>query len=72
MTWTQLIADERIRDTISRIVAQRGISPYRLSKLTGLNESALARYLKGKSDMTGGSLDKVCKALGLTLTEGKQ
>lgn len=47
----------------------RKISQYRLCKESGLNQSSLSRYLNGQNSPTAEQLEKLCKALGITLAE---
>ena len=56
---------------IRRAFKRSGMTAYRLSKLSGVSESALSRFLSGKMDIRLGVAAKLCKALGLTL-QGKR
>ncbi len=56
---------------IRRAFKRSGLTAYRLSKLSGVSESALSRFLSGKMDLRLAVASKLCKALGLTL-QGKR
>ena len=45
------------------LMQKHGISAYRLSKMTGISESTLSRWLNGKIDITCGNYEKIQKAI---------
>lgn len=72
MNWLTLIGIETIRDTIIRVCTERGISPLRLSRESGISELAVRRYWKGESDLSGASIDKIAAYLGLEIRERRK
>ncbi|HEX8915921.1 MAG TPA: helix-turn-helix transcriptional regulator [Humisphaera sp.] len=57
---------ERLRAAIAAAKAA-GVSRYRISKATGLEQSALSRFVNGKTGLDTGSVDKLAAFLGLDL-----
>lgn len=55
-----------MRDLIKKKMAEKGISAYRLHKITGVSESTLSLYLRGKTDiMYEQSLVPIMGVLGI-------
>jgi transcriptional regulator with XRE-family HTH domain len=48
---------------IKQIMQQKGVTPYRLSKITGIAQSTLSRWLSGKQKPLKENYDKVVEAL---------
>jgi hypothetical protein len=46
-----------------------GKTTYRLGKDSGCKPEQIGRFLSGERDITGRTLDRLCKALGLTLVK---
>ncbi|NDC38782.1 MAG: helix-turn-helix domain-containing protein [Proteobacteria bacterium] len=44
-----------------------GLSGYKLSQLSGVPESTISRFLRGKIDLTLGTASRLCKVIGLEL-----
>ena len=42
-----------------------GISAYRLSKLSGVSQSSIGRWIKGESELVVSNFEKIAKALGV-------
>lgn len=56
-----------------RLAIQTGDkSIYRLAKDSGLDKTAISRFVKGERDMTGANLDRLALVLGLKLVEGEK
>lgn len=50
----------------------RGVSLYRLAALTGITAQQLANYESGRSEATVGRAARICEALDMTYTLGKE
>lgn len=61
--------EEYITSKLNTLCTQRSITRYRLSKLTGLSQTALANILTGRTQPTFTSLALICDALGITLAQ---
>jgi transcriptional regulator with XRE-family HTH domain len=48
-------------------VRDGGMSRYRLAKRTGIDESLLSRFVRGKTGLSLGTVDKLVEELGLEL-----
>ena len=57
---------DRLRAAIVAAKAA-GVSRYRISRETGLEQSALSRFVNGKTGLDTGSVDKLAAFLGLDL-----
>ena len=58
-----------VTEQIEQILAQRGWSVYRLGKESGLSQSTLAHVFRKDSEPTISTLETICKALGMTLSQ---
>ncbi len=60
---------------LREFLRQTGKTCYRLAKDSGTKPEQLSRFLSGERDLSGRTIDRLCKALGLRLTrinnEGK-
>ncbi|WP_371378327.1 helix-turn-helix domain-containing protein [Sporomusa aerivorans] len=56
-------------EKLKLILTEKGISQYRLSKLSGISQSTLSDIITGKKSPNGITLRKICDALGLSLAE---
>jgi transcriptional regulator with XRE-family HTH domain len=52
-------------------IRQSGLNQHELSRACGVGPDILSRFLRGERDMRGRTIDKLCKALGLRLVQGK-
>jgi len=59
---------ERLSDQLRRIIAESGLSRYELARRSGVEQSALSRFVNGQRGLTTESLDRLAEALGLELT----
>lgn len=51
------------------VIIRRGLTAYRVGKLSGASIDAVHRFLRGDTGLRGDTLDKICVALGLELVE---
>ena len=51
---------------------RQGISQAKLAEMTGFSDRTISLWERGKRGITLASADKVAKALGFTLTIGKE
>ena len=58
-----------IREIIKQEKEKKGYSIYMLAKLSGLQPTQVANYLKGRNDMTGSNLQKIFEVLGIRLIQ---
>ncbi len=56
-----------IRETILQTAKARGLSAYRLARMSGVPQRTVQAYYSGERDLTGARLDKLAAALGLEL-----
>ena len=61
--------NERILRKIEELMELRGMTRYRLSKMSGIKQSTLTTMLNKRSVISISSLDKICRAFGLQLSE---
>lgn len=54
---------------LQELMDKYGFSQYRLCKESGLNQSSISRYLSGQNSPTAEQLDRICNAIGITLSE---
>ena len=58
--------------TFANILEEKKISGYRLSKTSGISQSAIAAWVSGSRDILKAELSsviKICKALDMTVEE---
>jgi transcriptional regulator with XRE-family HTH domain len=55
-------------DQIRQALTADGKSLTELEALTGVDRGSLSRFLRGKRDLSGSVLDRICRALRLRLT----
>ena len=58
----------KLSDQLRQIVETCGKSRYAISKETGIDESALSRFVHGERGLSMAALDKLGKCLGLSFT----
>ncbi|MBP2664303.1 MAG: Cro/C1-type DNA-binding domain [Firmicutes bacterium] len=56
-------------DKLKSILIDKNITPYRLSKLSGIGQSSLSDILSGKNNPSGKTLQKICAALDISMAE---
>lgn len=56
-----------VREQLLAIIADSGLSPYEIAKQSGVERSALSRFINGKGGLTVESLEKLSPVLGLKL-----
>ena len=62
----------QILDELQRRIQASGKSRYALSKETGIEESALSRFMAGTRGLSIDSIEKLAKALGFELVMRKR
>lgn len=60
---------ETINKRVSQLCKMRGISYYRLAKESGLSESVLSSIRRNKNLPSLDTLEKICKAVNITMSE---
>lgn len=61
--------EKYIADNITALCEKRGVSKYRLSQLSGISQSSLGRIIAKESLPSLITLEKICKALDVTLSQ---
>lgn len=56
-------------EKIIKYMRRKSISKYGLAKLTGISESLIGRYLRGKTDPSTGNLKKIASILNMDVRE---
>lgn len=64
-----MVLEEYIPERIQELCRQGEISRYRLSSLTGISQSALSDIVKGKNMPTLSTVEKICDAFGVTVSQ---
>lgn len=54
---------------LSELCKKHGYTKYRLSQLTGMSQTALAKIFSGNSVPTIQTLEKICDAFGISLAQ---
>jgi transcriptional regulator with XRE-family HTH domain len=57
-----------VSEQLRRAIQTCGLTRAELSRLSGVPESGLSRFAAGEGELRTGNVDRLCKALGLTLT----
>ncbi len=58
----------KLSDQIRRALKESEMTRYRISKLSGIDQAVLSRFVHGEGGMTVESLDKLAEVLELRLT----
>lgn len=66
---TQLQWKKKFAKRLERRMVQLGLTQNRLSKLSGISQASISRYLKGKQVPSGVMVCKLCKTLSMTQSE---
>ena len=61
--------EQYVADNIVALCEKRGISKYRLSQLSGISQSSLGRIISKESLPSLITLEKICFALDVTLSQ---
>jgi ribosome-binding protein aMBF1 (putative translation factor) len=56
-----------ISDQLRRAIEQSGMSRYRISRETGINESVLSRFVHSETSLSLETVDSLCALLGARL-----
>lgn len=59
----------KVTERIEQLMKQRGWSVYRLGKESGLSQSTLAHVFRKDSEPTISTLEIICNAFGITLSQ---
>ena len=62
----------RLSNQIRRAVAASGLTRYRISKITGIDQAVLSRFMAGKVGLSMSTLDRLADALELDVVARKQ
>lgn len=60
---------KNILEEIDRLRKERGWSEYELAKYSGLTQSTISTWYRKNQTPTIQTLDKICKGLGITLSQ---
>ena len=69
MRYRYLPIEKYIADKITSLCEKRDISKYRLSQLSGISQSSLGRIMAQENLPSLITLEKICTALGVTLSQ---
>ena len=61
-----------VSDQLRRIIKTCGHSRYAISQATGVENSALSRFMSGQSKLSLENIDRMAAFLGLRLTQDKR
>jgi len=59
------MSKKRLTDQVRRAIEKSGVSRYRISQESGVDQAALSRFMAGKTGLTLASLDRLADMLGL-------
>ncbi len=57
----------KLSDQVRQAIDDSGVSRYKISQETGIDESALAKFYNGHRGITTGTLDRLGEYLGLRI-----
>ena len=60
-----------VTDQLRGFIRETGKTTYRLWKECGCKPEQIGRFLSGERDLSGRSIDRLCKALGLVLAKAE-
>ena len=63
---------KKLSDQIRRSIETCGMTRYRISKETGIDQSNLSRFIHGEVGLSMDSLDRLADLLNLNITTGKR
>jgi plasmid maintenance system antidote protein VapI len=61
-----------VTETLRRAISDAGVSRYAIAKATGIEQSALSRFIHGERGLDGTSIDKLAEYFGLELQAAKK
>jgi transcriptional regulator with XRE-family HTH domain len=67
-----MAANRAFSDQFRDAVLNAGESRYRISKATGISESILSRFVRGKCGLSMDYMDLIAEHLGLIITPSKK
>jgi transcriptional regulator with XRE-family HTH domain len=56
-----------VREEVKRVMGERGMTAYRLSEQSGIDQGLLSRYFARKSEVSVKTLEKILDVLGCEL-----
>ncbi len=56
-----------ISDAVRRAIEQSGLTRYEVSKVSGVQQASLSRFMTGERGLTTSTLDELAPVLGLRL-----
>ena len=65
-------SESPVTDEVRRALAESRLSRYEISRQTGIEQSALARFLSGKRGLWTVTLDRLVPVLGLKIVSTAQ
>jgi transcriptional regulator with XRE-family HTH domain len=60
---------ERFTEQLKKAIDASGMTRYAIAKASGVDQAILSRFMRGQQGLTSDSIDKLCDALGLSLTK---
>ncbi|NQU21052.1 MAG: helix-turn-helix transcriptional regulator [Candidatus Nealsonbacteria bacterium] len=63
---------KRLSDQLRQIVVKCGKSRYQIGKETGIDESALSRFVHGERGLSMAAMDRLGMCLGLQIVTGSR
>ena len=63
---------DKLSDQLRQIIKDCDLSQYALTKQTGIDKSALSRFVRGERGLSIKALDKLGECLGLSFTVGER
>ena len=64
---------QKLSDQVRQAIRDAGVSQYRISQQTGIDASALSKFVRGqRAGLSMESLDQLGEYLGLTITARKR
>lgn len=64
-----MLTEEDIGKRVEELCVKHRFSRYRLAQLTGMTQTALGNIISGSSMPTIPTLEKICEAFGITLSQ---
>jgi predicted XRE-type DNA-binding protein len=62
----------KFSDQLRRAIEQSGLSRYRISELTAIDQSQLSKFANGKAGLSIEAIDAICELIGAKLTTKQQ
>ena len=62
----------KISESIKQAILTSGSSRYQIAKRARVHQSVISRFVRGKSQLTLATVDRICEALRLEITVRSQ